>query len=128
MKMRTTLSILAGLMLMSGGMLYAMSTLFSRDAQMRDASLDFAVEHQAQQGQSASSGRANAASNGEPQTEEEALAALNEAPSLDEWYSSAAGTVDEPFDPSPEEDDFFINDAEPSTELDEPDEFSEEDS
>ena len=125
MKMRTTLSILAGLMLMSGGMLYAMSTLFSRDAQMRDASLDFAVEQQAQ---SASSGRANAASNREPQTEEEALAALNDAPSLDEWYSSAGGTADEPFDPSPEEDDFFVNDAEPTTEFDEADEFPEEDS
>ena len=51
-----------------------------------------------------------------------AIAAMDEAPSLDEWYSSAGGTADEPFDPSPEEDDFFINDAEPTIDLDSDDE------
>lgn len=118
MKMRTTLLILAGLFVMSGGMLFAMSTLFSRDAQMRDASLDFAAEHQAEFTQT----RTSQASDAEPQTEEEAIAAMDEAPSLDEWYSSAGGTADEPFDPSPEEDDFFINDAEPTIDLDSDDE------
>ena len=113
MSLRSTLIGLFVIVALSAGGLFAVKSIFTRDAQMRDAERSFYESNRAEY--------AAAAANRSGEDETETVWAddgadggfEDDAPvSLDDWYA-AAGSSNEPASADPEDKSFLINDAEP---------------
>ncbi|MBX7541342.1 hypothetical protein [Qipengyuania sphaerica] len=108
MKLRTTIIAMFVLIAICGGALYAMQSYFSRDSQMRDAELAFRDTH----ADEIAANRA-ALNRKVPREDEVQPVVEGEEPlTLDDWYADA-GSSTEPFDPTPEDNSYLINTAEP---------------
>lgn len=115
MSLRSTLTAVFLLVALCGGGLYMAHSIFSRDAQMRQAEVDFATEHRDEI--EAAAARFESSRETAAQASWEAGGdlgnELEEEPlSLDDWYADA-GSSSEPFDPAPEDKSYLVNDAEP---------------
>ena len=121
MSMRATLASLLALVLLCAGGVYMVYSHFSRDAQMRDAELAYNRLHAEQiaQTQAAHASRmaaqdGQAPSAGAPAMNVEPAQSSADTPEdLADWYADA-GASNEPFDPTPEDNSWLINDAQPT--------------
>ncbi|EDL49094.1 hypothetical protein [Erythrobacter sp. SD-21] len=120
MNLRSTLIGMFLIVALCGGSLYALQSYFSRESQMRNAERAFLTSHEA--GAAAPSASEKALPTPPPPEvswdEPEIEVAAVEAPgdeqplTLDAWYASA-GSSEGPVDPTPVDNDYLIDTAEP---------------
>ena len=111
MSTRTTLIALFALLVFCGGGLYLFTSVLSRDAQMRDAEREFRIANGDRIGRIVSKAeKLRLAQQQQQDTAEEPASSSD----LDAW-NAEAGTADEVFDPTPEDDTYLIQDAEPTS-------------
>ena len=119
MNLRSTLIGMFLIVALCGGSLYALQSYFSRESQMRNAERAFLTSHEAEAAPRRTSAKTSTTTPAqvswdEPKTE----AAAAEAPAdeqpltLDAWYASA-GSNEGPIDPTPVDNSYLINTAEP---------------
>ena len=118
MNLRSTLIGMFLIVALCGGSLYALQSYFSRESQMRNAERAFLTSHEAE----AAPPRAAAKTSAPPPAvswdqPEDTVAgvetAADEQPlTLDAWYASA-GSNEGPVDPTPVDNSYLINTAEP---------------
>ena len=115
MQFRATLIGLFVIVALCAGGLFAVFSYFGRDAEMRSAELAYQAahadeiasaqaRHAARHADEPGGGVDYGGGSEKPASEEEIA--------LDDWYASA-GTDEGPFDPTPEDNSWLINDAQP---------------
>ena len=85
---------------------------FGREAEMREAQLAFETRHADKIRATRDAFAAANVSDEDTEFVTHGADFVEEAPELDDWYASA-GSASEPFDPTPEDTSWLINDAEP---------------